>query len=415
MSGSGSTTLSGVKPQNTSVRREGRGPAAFLGGSVPLHVVILALALLIWWIARNMVQVTRPLKDAATVRFQIEDGLQGQWRILPPESMPVGIDVSGPTREINEFAAELSSNRNRFGYRYVITAADLENARVNERHQVQLTIDMKRLEVDAEGGLPAELTVQPLGERLFQVTLERFVSRMATVDLTGIGGRLPGYEYSARTEAGFELEVFGPAGQLDAVTGPGGRAVLRVANVDVAQLLETKAKVEGKEVESILKQGLAVVNLQLVPVEGLQPRLRASGKIVAEAPVEISFTELQSYVPVSAEFPVGVVLPNWLLQKGARVQGLARTVPVEMKVLASQREAFVTANLRVQIDLSAVRESDVQIEGPADGGPGPRRLKLSNLYYSLEINANKLTHRFDNPNVTAERYLPVEVEIVWTE
>ena len=50
----------------------------------------------------------------------------------------------------------------------------------------------------------------------------------------------------------------------------------------------------------------------------------------------MTYTRLQDYVQVSREFPVEIVFPNWLAQKGARVDNLPDSVPVDMKVLIEQ-------------------------------------------------------------------------------
>ncbi len=236
------------------------------------------------------------------------------------------------------------------------------------------------------------------------------------LDLTGVNGKVEGYSFTARVQQDFEIDAFGPAGLIDAMTSSGNRAQLQIASIDVNQILRNKSLVEGKSVETLLRQGYLVSNLQLVPVEGLQIRRHGQNLPVAEAPVEFTFTELQDYALVSGEFAVNVILPNWLVQKGARLPSMAKTLPVELRVLSSQREFFREPYVRVVVDLSQIKEGDHNPDAPEGGGPGTRRLRLSNLYYSIQYSRDKLTIKpFANPKITPDNYLPVEVEIVWVE
>ncbi|MBK9975527.1 MAG: hypothetical protein IPP14_12220 [Planctomycetes bacterium] len=414
---SGQTTLSGNKPQTGSLRRDGREGARALWAALPAHVVIFALACVLWWIARDMVAVNRTLRDTATVSFALDGDLNGQWRIVSTDAALIGLDVSGPTKEINVFASELEASRGRFGYRYLITNADLQNATPNAQHQITLVVDVRKFERVGEATVPAELVIKPIaGERTYQVTLEQFINRQAVLDLTGVNGKVEGYSFTARVQQDFEIDAFGPAGLIDAMTSSGNRAQLQIASIDVNQILRNKSLVEGKSIETLLRQGYLVSNLQLVPVEGLQIRRHGQNLPVAEAPVEFTFTELQDYALVSGEFAVNVILPNWLVQKGARLPSMAKTLPVELRVLSSQREFFKEPYVRVVVDLSQIKEGDHNPDAPEGGGPGTRRLRLSNLYYSIQYSRDKLTIKpFANPKITPDNYLPVEVEIVWVE
>ena len=86
-----------------------------------------------------------------------------------------------------------------------------------------------------------------------------------------------------------------------------------------------------------------------------------------------------------------------------------------MEVLGDMKGNFSDKYVSVKIDLSRFKESDVRIEAPEGGGPGPRKVKFSNIYYSLDINEEKLTYRFLSDKVTARKYRQTEIEVVWTE
>jgi hypothetical protein len=124
---SGATTISGSRVSGVSRRTDTiRKPRALpLGFSV--HVVLIVLSVLVWWIARDMVSVTQQLKDASRLRFELSEELRNEWRIIPPDernldrrgaqgdvSIPNSVEVSGPTKRLNDFASELAANSGRY-------------------------------------------------------------------------------------------------------------------------------------------------------------------------------------------------------------------------------------------------------------------------------------------------------------
>jgi len=428
MSGSGQTSVSGMRAPGASRRGETRRQERWVGFRWSVHLVILALAVLLWWIARDMVSVNQQLKDAGRVRFELTEELQGEWRIFSQAQLPVTLDVAGPTKEINEFAAELDQNPGRFAYRYEIGPADIAQLQPDRRHQVQLTVDIRNFKATSEAVVPAELRVRPLGgERVFVVTLERFIQRDAAVDLGSSAkgqiqvninrrdGRIEtrAYSYGAEVKLERPVEVWGPASLVEANTDAAGHARLRVS-IDARQVLENFAKSENLTIEQVLEQGSVVSIVQLLPIDGVEVRDKEQRRPVATVPVKLTYNRLQDYVPVSREFNVDVILPNWLAQKSARVENLPSNIRVDMKVLSSQRPNFTEQYVHVRLDLSSLNRNELEIESVE--GTSLKRAKVLNLYYSLDINTERLTYEFENENVTAEQYLPIgEITIVWTE
>jgi hypothetical protein len=413
----GGTSVSNLQVPRASRRSEAQGSRLRVPMAWTVHVFLIGLAVVIWWIARDMVSVTRSLQDSARVRVELSPELEGQWRILSSSTLPVTLEVSGPTKEINDFASELETNPGRFDFLYQITPSEVANLRANQRQQAVLRLDFSKLADSAESPAPAELTVRPLaGDRIYQVTLERYVARPAWVDLdSGITGRISGYSYERRIQGDLEIEVFGPASQVEAITGDDGRARLQVAEARVEQLVANKASVERREERSILDEGKLITTLPLVPVEGVQARRPDSGVPVQQVPVEITFMVLQNYVDVRGDFPVSVTLPGWLVQRGAVVRGLPSELTVELEVLNNQRGNFNRQNVEVVLDLSHLTPDDVSVETP-ESVPGLHRAKASLQHYRLRINRDRLTYRFKNPDVTTDRYYPItEVTIEWTE
>lgn len=427
---SGSTSISGVRAPGGSRRGDTRRQERRWNGTGwAVHIVIIGLAVLLWWIARDMVSVTQQLKDAGRVRFELAEELKSGWRVMQQGAQPVSLEVSGPTKEINNFAAELDQNAGRFTYRYEITAADVAALTPDSRQQIVLTVDIRRFEATSEAVVPAELTVRPLGgERVFQITLERYIERKAYVDL-GPTARgqiqvdLPrddrketrAYSYTAEVTED-DLEVHGPASFVVANSDANsGKARLKVT-IDAKQVLENYAKSKSKEIEEVLDQGTVVSIVQLLPIEGVEVRDKEKGVGVAEVPVKVTYTRLQDYVQVSRDFAVELVLPNWLAQKGARVDNLPSSIPVDMRVLASQRDAFMTGQyVHVRLDLSGLSRNEIEIESVE--GSNLKRYKVVNGYYSLDIDTARLTYEFNNSSVTAELYQPIggEMTIVWTD
>ncbi|MCB9894453.1 MAG: hypothetical protein H6839_08385 [Planctomycetes bacterium] len=435
MSGSGATSVSGIRAPSASRRGDTRRKERWTGGGIAVHIIILALAVLLWWIARDMVSVTQSLKDAGRVRFELSEDLRGEWRVFSQTSMPVSLEASGPTKEINDFASQLETTPGRFTYLYEITAADIANLQPDRRHLIQLTVDIRKFEATSEAVAPPELTVRPVvgsaGQNVFQVTLERFITRDATIDLgpaakgqiqvqvKGSTKSRP-YSYSSEARPTNPLEVRGPASLVEAITDPNGSAKIKVS-VDALQALRNFASVNAQTEEQVLQQGSLVSNMQLLPIENVELRERykdetgtEQSRPVSFVNVRITYTPLQDFVQVSREFAVEVVLPNWLVQKSARVENLPSNIQVDMKILGSQRPNFNEQNVHVRLDLSTLTRNELEIENVE--GTTTKRAKVLNWYYSLDINTERLTYEFFNENVTAEQYLPIgEITIAWTE
>lgn len=431
MTGS-NTSISGVRSPSGSRRGDTRRvERRWASATWAVHIVIVGLAVLLWWIARDMVSVTQQLKDGGSVRFELDEALKGEWKVMSLATQPVSLEVSGPTKEINDFAAELDQNPGRFSYRYEINESDLANLKPDSRQQVVLTIDIRKFETTGDAVVPPELTVRPLGtgDRIFTVTLEHFITRPAYVDL-GPSGKgqiqvtLPrgdrrnetrAYSYVAEV-ADVDLEVRGPASLVNANSDTNGLARLKVS-IDAKQVLDNFAASKAKTVESVLDQGSIVSIVQLLPIEGVEVRDKSKGVGVAEVPVRVTYTRLQDYVQVSREFPVEIVFPNWLAQKGARVDNLPDSVPVDMKVLGSQRANFNEMYVHLRLDLSGLNRNEIESEIESVEGSTLKRYKLVNGYYSLDLDTTRLTYEFNNTSVTAENYQPIggEMTIVWSD
>ncbi|MBZ0136601.1 MAG: hypothetical protein K8I27_09535 [Planctomycetes bacterium] len=428
MSTSGQTSVSNMRAPGASRRGDTKrisGRRFGLGGSV--HIVILALAILLWWIARDMVAVSRTLTDAGRVQFSLSDELAGKWRVYSDAELPISLEVSGPTKEINVFASSLEQVPGRFAYRYQITPGDLAGLEVNSRRQLTLTVDLRRVEATGEAVAPSELAVRPQADsRVFEVVLEEFVQREAYFDLADtakgqIQVNLPrsdgrqetrSYSYTAEVE-NKNIEVYGPYSLVTELVDQAGKARLKLT-IDAKQAVENVAKTEREPIEDVLRREVVSV-VPLVPVEGVVVRSGENKRQITELAVRLKYDRLQDYVQVTRDFPVEVVLPNWLAQKSARVENLPSFVKVDMKVLSSQQTSFTENHVHVRLDLSTLSRGDLTNIEPIEG-TALKRTKVLNWYYSLEINTERLTYEFVSDRVTAEQYLPIgEITIVWTE
>lgn len=424
---SGSTTISGAKAPAASRRGETRAVQRRLPLNITVHVVLITLAVLVWWIARDMVSVTRTLRDSSRLKYELAEELKNDWRISSAQIVPVSLDVSGPTKRINDFASELDDNPGRYSFLYRIEPDNLPpDAR--GKKQVTIRVDLSRLPANAEGGIPAELNIRPLtGDKVYEVTLEAFVTRRAWVDLsTNVVGGVPGYQWKASVPADTQLQVRGPAGKVDALTGANEMVRLVISRLDVGEFAANKAATLNRPVEEVLGQDSkhsTIVSLvprediavqQVIPSEA--PGGASRAQPATQVAVEIHFTREQDFIRVEGRFRVNVLLPNWLVQKGARVRDIENELPVTLRVLSSQRANFTDRNLRVVVDLSQMSESDFLIEAP-DGGVGRFVAKpRPQMYYSLLINRERLTVRYPGEGVTDERYLQVSgLSIEWTE
>lgn len=431
MTTKGSTSVSGQRVAGGSRRGDTRRePRRRIGLGWTVHVFILLLAVLLWWIARDMVSVTETLNDAGRVRIEVSEELQGQWRVLSEEEVPVTLEVSGPTKEISDFASELDQSPGRFAYRYVVTAGDIANLRVDSRHQVRLNVDIRKFEPTGEAIVPPELKVRPLlsADTQFEVVLEKFVMRSARIDLgearTGDvqvqneNGQMETWAYEASVKLDAPVEVYGPASRVDSITDANGIAHPKVS-IDAAQMLRNLAETSGKTMIELVRGRDVITMAPLVPSRLVEVRevrgVDARPAPIEQAPVGFHFSQLQNYEDVSGDFPVNVVLPNWLASKGARVENLKSSVQVDMKVLRSQINNFSAANVKVLLNLASLDPDDVETETVE--GTNRKRIVVTNAYYSLDINTDRLTYKFASDLVTPAQYLPIsqEISIVWTE
>lgn len=424
---SGSTTISGSKAPAASRRADTRTTTRRLPVNISVHVVLITLAVLVWWIARDMVAVTRTLRDASRLKYELSEELRSDWRIATAQVVPVSLDVSGPTKRINDFASELDDNPGRYSFLFRIEPDNLPTD-ARGKKQVTIRVDLARLPPNAEGGAPAELEIRPLtGDKVYEVTLEAYVTRRAWVDIgANVVGTVPGYQWKASVPADTHLQVRGPAGKVDALTGANDLVRLVISRLDVAEFAANKAATLNKPVDDVLGQESkhsTIASLvpredisvqQVIPSEtpGGTPRVQPATQVA----IDLHFTREQDWVRVEGRFKVNVLLPNWLVQKGARVKDLENELPVTLRVLSSQRANFTDRNLRVAVDLSHMSEQDFVIESP-EGGAGRFVAKpRSQLYYSLLINRERLTVRYPGEGVTDERYLQVSgLTIEWTE
>lgn len=415
MSGNGQTTVNGTRPTYNS-RRESAAVAPRKRFEYIAHFFLIVLACAIWLIASDMVSIERQLQSNAIVHLKLDPELENVWRITGKDSLEIGLKVKGPTHEINQFESSLNENPDILSYAYDIGLDDIKSLSEGGKEQVTLSLDLRRMRLSSEGTGPSELVVQPIiGEKKYTVTLERYITRKARVSLMdGISGEVSGYSFVAILQREFEVEVFGPAGRVNAVKDEANTPVLHV-NADIKQILETQARLEATDIEDILKQGHMLISLPLMPIEGITVRKTGGEDEIAQVNVQISFTELQNYVPVTRSFPVDIIMPNWLIRKGARISNLPESFTVELLLLVTQRIDFNDKFVQVVIDLSDVTEEGQKIEGPEDGGPGRRNITVSNVYFALVIDSSRLTYKFENPELTADRYLPTEVKLDWTE
>ncbi|MCC7508955.1 MAG: hypothetical protein IT464_06240 [Planctomycetes bacterium] len=423
----GATTVSGSRPANASRRGDTRVAARRLPINISVHVVLITLAVLVWWIARDMVSVTRTLRDASRLKFELSEELKADWRVTSALIVPVSLDVTGPTKRINEFASELDANPGRYSFSYRIDPENLPPDAGSKR-VVVVRVDLLQLKPSAEGGAPAELNIRPLtGDRAYEVTLEAYVTRRAYVDLsTSVVGEVSGYTWKARIAPDTQLQVRGPASKLDTIMGANDMARLTISKLDVGEFISNKSITLNKPIDEVLGQDSKHSTIaSLVPREDVvfqqviaseSPGGTSKVQTATQVAVEIHFTRQQDFVQVDSRFPVNVLLPNWLVQRGARVRDLEDDLQVTLRVLASQRANFTERNVRVVIDLSQMKDTDFTIEEP-EGGVGLFRAKpKTQLYYSLIINRERLTPKYPGEGITDERYLQVSgLSLEWTQ
>lgn len=422
MSGAANTTTQITGTRNAaSFRREDRRGFTILGMSPISHLVLLALACLIWWIARGMVNQTLTVENAAEVHFELDPRLRAEWAIVrQPTVATTSLDLSGPSAEVASFASSLQANRGVFRYVYTIKPSDVERLQTDSSDQTMFERELSEFRAEGDTLKQAEVRIlEPAAGRIQTVRLERIVIRdVFIVTRDRVVGDIPGYKTSYTVQEGFVLEVAGPASRVRETSGEDGRPTLRVSIVDVNQLVTNKAKVDAKERDAVLRDGFTE-NVDLVMVEGVNVRRKGTDTAVTQVPVKFTFEALKDYVETPAkDFPVSVIMAPWMLEKGVRFEGVAKQVNVLMLVLRNQVIEFNEGNVSVVLDLSKLQLSELKnIEQPEGGGPGTRRARLTGLYYSLVINTSRITEpRFKREDVSPRQFVPAEeIRLVWTE
>lgn len=422
MSGAANTTtqIAGTRTA-ASLRREERRGFSVLGMSPITHVVLLALACLIWWIARGMVNQTLTVENAAEVHFELDPRLDTGWAIVrQPAVATTSLDLSGPSAEVAAFASSLQANKGVFRYVYTIKPSDVERLQTDGLDQTLFERELAEFRPEGETLKQAEVRIlEPAAGRVQTVRLERKVRRdVYIVTRDRVLGEIPGYKTSWAVQEGFAVEITGPSSRVRETSGEDGSPSLRLSIVDVNALVSNKSKVDAKDRESVLRDGFTE-NLDLVLVEGVTILRKGTDTRVTQVPVRFTFEALKDYVETPAkDFPVSVIMAPWMLEKGVRFEGVAKQVNVLMLVLRNQIIEFNESNVSVVLDLSKLELSELKgIEQPEGGGPGTRRARLTGLYYSLVINTSRLTEpRFKRDDVSPRQFVPAEeIRLVWIE
>ena len=407
-----STNLSGLRTPPTGVSGRDATPAEKVERtSWVVYVMILVLSMLVWWMARDRVKVSDTLPQSGVVKVELGDDLIGLWRIVPQEEVWIDLEAEGPAREISALQKNLGSVDNRFELYYQVIASDVDVS--EEQNRVTLEIAPKQFVLRTYGLVPAEVDVSSAGlSKPHTIVLERYVARPAVLEVKTLPTvKVPGLSYSVAAVARFPLEAFAPYGVIQDQNLRGGQVVLSVLWPDIQSMVEGKAAEENLTAVEILKRGRLVADLELDVPPLLSVRRKDSSVQIRAVSVEFTFSLQHDYVEESGDFPVSVILPNWLARKGAVVVGLQESLHVKMSVLRGERANFNEQNVAARIILDDVTEKEY--EGRITETESGYSLKLSPRFISLDIKKDKLTYKFDNQNVTAERYANVEVNIEW--
>jgi hypothetical protein len=342
----------------------------------------------------------------------LSEELRGEWKILGAESVAVSIEAKGPAKKLNKFASELAANPGRYGFVFRVSRADIPADSVTRR-QIVLNVDLEKLKATAEGGEPAELFIRPItGDKVYQVTLEAYVTKPAYVDLsTGISGTIPGYEYDKSIPPDTLLQVRGPASKVEGLGGTADHARLAV-RLDVADFINNRTATDRKTVADLLGQERRLTTTaSIVPREDIvvqqvgrpEPGGAQRVEVINQVAVELLFTREQLYVQQRGRFLVQVYEPRWLKERrgGVRLQDIE--LEVKLEVLASQKDLFNDDNVTVVIDIEDLTESDFEIDTSQQGRVTARPLQQP--YYRLIIDP-KLSFKLPE-GVKPEQYVQV--------
>jgi hypothetical protein len=427
---SGATTISGARAPGVSRRTDTiRKPNALpLGFSV--HIVLIVLSILVWWIARGQVTETQRLEDYSRLRFELAEELRGQWRIVPPgdrtgrvgdSSIPITVEVSGPARRLNDFANELRENPGRYMYVCRITASDLPAEAATARRAITLEIRREDIRVSDDSKPPAELNVVAITGEKLMVELEPYVTRPAVVDLgpnSNIVGMVPGYTHKVSIVPGTVLQVRGPLSRVEQLGGTASEAKLALQRLDIGETINIRKANENKTIEQLLSQEAKInVSAALAVRDDItvQQVTSASGAEPEPEPVthvnlQFHFTKDQESTKLQQPFPVEVLLPAWLQDYSVRpTGGIQKELRVELWVAKAQQDRFNEDNVRVIVDLGTLKEEDFEFSPPLDQLNEQNRttvavLKQPEWWYSLWISYDRLTARHVREGLTDQQY-----------
>ncbi len=429
---SGATTISGARASGVSRRTDTiRKPKALPLG-ISVHVVLIVLSVLVWWIARGQVTETQRLEDYSRLRFELADELRGQWRIMPPgdrsgrgpaadNSIPITVEVSGPARRLNDFANELRENPGRYMYVCRIASSDIPAGAAAAGRPITLEIGRDDIRVSDDSKQPAELDVVAVTGEKVVVELEPYVTRPAVVDLSasgGIVGKVPGYAHKISVVPGTELKVRGPLSRIEQLGGTATEAKLALQRLDVGETINIRRTNENKTIEQLLSQEAKLTVSAAFAVRDeitvLQVTKPADGEPgtepVTHVNLEFHFTKEQDTVPLQQTFPVQVLLPAWLQDYSVRpTGGIQKELKVELLVAKGQQDRFNEENVRVIVDLGALKPEDFDFNPPIDDLNDQNKTTIATLkqpewWHSLWIRYDRLTAKHVRDGLSDEQY-----------
>jgi hypothetical protein len=109
-------------------------------------------------------------------------------------------------------------------------------------------------------------------------------------------------------------------------------------------------------------------------------------------------------------FPVQILLPAWLQDYSVRpTGGIQKELKVELLVAKGQQDRFNEENVRVIVDLGALKEDDFDFNPPLDQLVDQTKTTIATLkqpewWHSLWIRYDSLTARHVREGLTDEQY-----------
>ncbi|MCK6440496.1 MAG: hypothetical protein L6Q71_09910 [Planctomycetes bacterium] len=401
----------------SSARRSQRQPTTGLEAFAEewkTHVVILLLAVFIWWTLKQGIENTTSIENRSRLEAVLDRNdrdLNSRFIVFtqPPQT-PV-LRATGPQKELIQFEELLHQRDKGAIYRFIVTHNDVNNLKPDSERRVYLSIPLSRFRDEVE--LPAlrEVSVEFANPDIsVSVVLEEKTGIPAAFDTDGTVSVPDAYRANVAVKT--DVIAFGPWSRLKPHNPDArGQKKFKLVTKDLGP--EIVAALKDKTPEDARAWLATPISLKLgiQPVEGIEFRDK-DGENLDAVSVEVTLTEKEGFVLERRDIPVDVLQPHWMLQKHVEVTMTRGEHSVELLVDQAKRQNFLPENVRLVLDLRTIQPS----VGQPDWSNPAMRVATVSVPLRLEVNREKLPYRIpESLKATEDRFAEYDLTLTWKE